>query len=675
MRDNLQADLLSFKTLTIFNNSLAYKIGNSTPRVEDIGPLLAETQIVPQLQVSPEIILSLLNTGHQQQQLIQQHHQFVKENLMLNCSTNPSVSLANKTTVYNFLEVGNEATSTLSLQQPTYKTELPSKFDVDIFEVVKKIASRIVKQESVAFDDEFDNNNTEKSIDKMQAPLMASVTNLNVYPCSTGLTSSSSMSPSSYTPIDFRHTPSASSTSTTFNQSDSGNFSANESGSNSLDTTTQSSMMNSTLQEEEEEMKQKTMEEEQKIKEEEQDAVENALEREIKEHQAASKSSLEMLAALASSSSSSSPNEYKEEEKSLEIFIPLVSCSDGDDSLSPTQILKGEKMLSPTPAKTSTPHRISTAKHRQSRQSTHDGDDSHAHTTKQLKLQTGLDLCRRKMLKYIANNLYTTQIVEQFEGRTSSLNVELRKKDEEPEALTPVVVKIEERPGDNEVSKPLALYPDGDEYVTKTSKQRRNSKQVTTQIGKHFMTLDDIQFPDTITEADQRLFATLLFQLTPSRAPSTLGSTHSSAFNDDQVMKSPEKDEESIKSSSSEGTTKSPGSSKKRMAIGPSRKEQHLFLRTERMLPRVKGVGRHTLNKLRSLYRFELDRSSAETIPIQRHRLIERCKENRVVRFWIFDELKHSIHKCRISEMQGKGEAIRAEETSCFSSKDCEESV
>jgi hypothetical protein len=64
---------------------------------------------------------------------------------------------------------------------------------------------------------------------------------------------------------------------------------------------------------------------------------------------------------------------------------------------------------------------------------------------------------------------------------------------------------------------------------------------------------------------------------------------------------------------------------------GPSKEEEQVFHQVEQILPKIQGLGRHTVAKYRFLYRSELDRSSGEKISTQRYRQNERCRENRLV--------------------------------------------
>jgi hypothetical protein len=183
---------------------------------------------------------------------------------------------------------------------------------------------------------------------------------------------------------------------------------------------------------------------------------------------------LQILAALASKN-------FKSEDKPLEIFIPLATCSDEDESLSPVQ----KKILSPSASINRHP------KNRSSRQSTHDAEDSHAHTSKQLKTQAGIELCRRRMLKYIANNMYTSQIVQfsrnsRSNSRSNLGSFEKVNNQEEVEEIMNEQATIE-KSDEMDKPKPLNLYPNGEEFVTKSgSRGRRNSKKQTMLVGKSF---------------------------------------------------------------------------------------------------------------------------------------------------------------------------------------------
>jgi hypothetical protein len=101
--------------------------------------------------------------------------------------------------------------------------------------------------------------------------------------------------------------------------------------------------------------------------------------------------------------------------------------------------------------------------------------------------------------------------------------------------------------------------------------------------------------------------------------------------------------------------------------VGPSHEEEQLLLEAERKIPKLTGIGRHTMSKFRLLYRADLDRSSPATIPTQHHRLIEKCRENRLVsvliRFSkIFLALVYSILPHSFLAIRGETKA-GAEET------------
>jgi hypothetical protein len=86
------------------------------------------------------------------------------------------------------------------------------------------------------------------------------------------------------------------------------------------------------------------------------------------------------------------------------------------------------------------------------------------------------------MLKYIANNLYTAQISKRFQAEPAPMVLKPQKEEEQPVVeleAEPEVPKIEKPNVEYEVPKPLNLYPDGEEYVAKNGKQRRNSKKQT----------------------------------------------------------------------------------------------------------------------------------------------------------------------------------------------------
>lgn len=592
--------------------------------------------------IQSELILEILKASRQQLNLS------AKENLLLDyCPSIPMI--ANKIAtpaIHEFVEVSNGQTvhaSPLNVQQPVYKAQLPTKFDVDLIEVAKKIANRIAKYNSCEDQtiDEYDqqNNNVEKS--HLQLPLIASVTNLNVYPCNTSLTSSS-MSPPSYS--EFQHASETSSNSTSLNHSDSGNFSANESGHSNFNMSS-NSLSSICVRNEEEPSRE--LDEEELNSNEEQENKPNEVSEEAKPTlpKSSSAARLEMLAVLASSSNSESFDEEMEQ-KPLEIYIPLANCSDRDDSLSPAQTVKSEKILSPT---SSTPHRLS--KHRSSRQSTHDAEDSHIHTTKQLKTQAGIEVCRRRMLKYIANNLYTAQIVKKFQ----SSPVGLKSKREEARAVVESgtqVPNIEMPKVEQQLPKPLNLYPDGEEYVTNASKQQCNSKNQTLSGNPLIVKLEtSFSVLETVTDAEHLLFATLLLSVRAPKAPATNLSTHSSASNNelspnDELSEKQTEVEvdfvfrtndvnETVEFKRGETMDVIEKIEKRIEAkpIGPSREEEQLLLKAEHNIPKLTGVGRHTMSKFRLLYRAELDRSSIATIPTQHHKLVEKCRENRLVGF------------------------------------------
>jgi hypothetical protein len=334
--------------------------------------------------------------------------------------------------------------------------QLNNKFDVDIFEVVKRIASRIAKQD---MSEELDSGSNNSENAQLQFPMIASANNLNVYTCSTtALTPSSSSSPPCS--VDFRHTPSTSSS--LFNTSDTSGYSTND---NSGNFTASTSNLSPVCVNDEEDVK--------KSEESIIDEDRRGAEKKSSLSKSGSATSLQLLAALAS-------NNYNKEEKPLEIFIPLASCSDGDESLSPAQTIKSEKLLSPA---TSTTHRHG-PKHRASRQSTHD-DEPHTHTTKQLKMHAGIEACKRRMYKYIANNMYTTQIVQHYQKP-------LLNEKSACDASECVKGVNETKTNVNEqfntgIPQPLNLYPDGDEYVTKEVKMRRNSKKQTIRVGEFIL--------------------------------------------------------------------------------------------------------------------------------------------------------------------------------------------
>ncbi|KAI6183360.1 hypothetical protein M3Y97_00481000 [Aphelenchoides bicaudatus] len=604
----------SSKSLTIFHNSLAYQVNSSKATLDEASLAEPAPHFDYEKALQPEFILKILEARRQQLSYS------TKENLLLDyCPSIPVISSKIATSViHDFIEVENGQTVHASplIQQAVYKNDLPTKFDVDLIEVAKRIANRIIKRDSCDDQsvDDFDqhNNNIEKS--HLQMPLIASVTNLNVYPCSTSLTPSSSISPPPYSTMDYSHASETSTSSTSFNHSDSGNFSANEGGHNSFNSSNVSNLSLSSVctkkDEEMDLMNEETTEEENVKKSGE--TGKNLDQTSLTKSSSAAR--LEMLAALASSSNSQSFDDELDE-KPLEIFIPLASCSDHDDSLSPTQTVKSEKILSPTTS--STPHRL--GKIRSSRQSTHDADDFH-HSSKQLKTQAGLEVCRRRMLKFIANNFYTTQIARQFKSDTQSI---LEKSQDEEKSLieqpaSMEVTKTEKPNADNEAPKPLNLYPNGDEYVTK--KQRRNSKKLNT-------------LAETITDEEQNLFATLLLSIRSQKAPLTTESNHSfssnslheSSINEDLNEKSEPVDKK-IEKAVEEKTDEVV---KEKKPTEPSCEEEQLLLKAERELPKLNGVGRHTVSKLRFLYRAELDRTSAATIPTQRYKLIEKCREDR----------------------------------------------
>jgi hypothetical protein len=542
MRHNLLPKSPSERqSLVLSSNSLNYRI-EPTEMPNDANLVSLNTSSPALRHQSPfvsELIYGLLNSSPAYAPIFKPLGFSSKENV-LDYPIRSATSVNASTTVLQLCPELNETSI-----QSTLKTD---KFDVDIYEVVKKIANRIAsKQEcelDLAEDSTPNNNNEEKTV---QSP------NLNVYSCS----------------LDVIHSPSTSSS--LFNNSDTSGYSTNDTSANFSDNL-------SRLEEEEEEKNSD------------------------KDEKTSSPSNLQLLAALAS-------NNY-DENKPLEIFIPL--CSDGDDSLSPAQTIKSEKH----PA-------TNRGFKRSSRQSTHEND------VKQLKMQAGIDACRRRMLKYIANNMYTSHIVQHYRQAETS-NIE-KASDIDLNEIKPVIETIKKEPSNIGPPLPLNLYLDGEEYVTK-------------EVDKKTPKLE------AVTEADQRLYATLLLRLRPSQTPSILdsdvSSVNTSHESDAFVKDNP--DTEKMNESLDTQYTK---------LEKPSFEEQQVFQRAEQMLPRIGGIGRHTVAKYRLLYRSQLDRTNAETIATQRHRLLKKCREDRLK-----DEEKIKIQQKKQIAGRRKSNAKRSDQ-------------
>lgn len=128
-----------------------------------------------------------------------------------------------------------------------------------------------------------------------------------------------------------------------------------------------------------------------------------------------------------------------------------------------------------------------------------------------------------------------------------------------------------------------------------------------------------------------------MLHLRPPSGPSTLDSSTSSS---NTVSESTNSNDVEVKQESpvNEPNTKCEEmevdkEERKKVVVRPSKEERQVFLQAEQMLPRIPNVGRHTVAKYRLLYRSELDRTNAETVATQRYRLIERCREDRLVTF------------------------------------------